>query len=76
MILDSEIINQAIKLTFLGMGIVLALLIVLTLLVYAIGLINKYESRNRQQDANSKNYAIAAFAAVSTIKAKQSKNEK
>ncbi len=76
MILDSEIINQAIKLTLLGMGIVFALLIVLTLLVYAIGLINKYESRNIQKNTNSKNYAIAAFAAVSAIKAKQSKNEK
>ena len=76
MILDSEIINQAIKVTLLGMGIGFALLIVLTLLVYAIGLINKYESRNIQKNTNSKNYAIAAFAAVSAIKAKQSKNEK
>ena len=68
-------INQAIKLTFLGMGIVFALLIALTLLIYAIGLINRYEFRNRQKDSDSKNYAIAAFAAVSAIKAKQSQEK-
>ena len=75
MILDSDMINQAIKLTFLGMGIVFALLIALTLLIYAIGLINRYEFRNRQKDSDSKNYAIAAFAAVSAIKAKQSQEK-
>ena len=73
--LDSEMINQAVKLTFLGMGIVFALLIVLTSLVYAIGLINKYELRNRKKNATSKNYAIAAFAAVSAIKARQSQKK-
>lgn len=74
-LLDSDMINQAVKLTFLGIGIVFALLIVLTLLVYAIGVINKYGFRNIKKHADSKNYAIAALAAVSAIKQKQPKEK-
>tara|TARA_B100000029_G_scaffold373313_1_gene367523 strand:+ start:8022 stop:8249 length:228 start_codon:yes stop_codon:yes gene_type:complete len=75
MTLDSEILNQAIKLTTLGMGIVFGLLIVLTSVVYAIGLINKIESQKNKKNEIKKNYAIAAFAAVSAIKTRQSQEK-